>query len=77
MQIFVIVLSILKKEGTDMTMKIKKDIRPNSVKVKTKYGDRATTVGGHSRKVAKKGFWTREGELRTMLGPQQSFDLEL
>jgi hypothetical protein len=60
-----------------MTMKIKKDIKPNSAKVKTKYGHRATTVEGHSRTVTKKGFWTREGELRTMLEPRQSFDLEL
>jgi hypothetical protein len=46
MQIFVIVLSNLKKEGTNMTMKTKKDIKPNSAKVKTKYGHRATTSLG-------------------------------
>lgn len=46
MQIFVIVLSNVKKEGTNMTMKIKNNIRPNSVKVKTKYGHKATTSLG-------------------------------
>ncbi len=46
MQICVIVLLNVKKEGTNMTMKIKKDIRSNSAKVKTKYGHRAATSLG-------------------------------
>lgn len=77
MQILVTLLLILKKGGTNMTMKINKYIKPNSATVKTKYGHRATTVGGHSRTVTKKGFWTRQGEIRTMLEPRQSFALDL
>ena len=65
MQIFVIVLSILKKEGTNMTMKIKKDIKPNSVKVKTKYGHRATTSLGD------RGIEMRLGAIEKALGRVQ------
>jgi hypothetical protein len=75
MQIFVTILSNAKKEGTNMTMKIKKDIRPNSAKVKTKNGHRATTSLGDSGVEMRLG--AIEKALERVQGQQQAINTAL
>ena len=58
-----------------MTMKIKKDIKPNSVKVKTKYGHGATTSLGDSGVEMRLG--AIEKALERVQGQQQAINTAL